>query len=92
MYHHHPFIRTLFQGLHWTNWPRSEELQLTFRFTFLLSALPELNFRQLIDRYRLHHDAVQSAYAFEWIDGVLLRFDPVIGHHVRSLYRMRSFR
>uniref|UniRef100_A0A914C1Z2 Uncharacterized protein n=1 Tax=Acrobeloides nanus TaxID=290746 RepID=A0A914C1Z2_9BILA len=60
--------------LHWTNYPRDSEIQISFKFTFPQGSFPEPAFRELTSICRTIHS---WEYEYEWTTGLFLREDLV---------------
>ena len=59
-------------ALHWTNYPREAEIQVSFKFTFPAGTLLEKIFRKLTLNSK---DCRKWEYEYEWTNGILLRED-----------------
>uniref|UniRef100_A0A7E4ULW4 Uncharacterized protein n=1 Tax=Panagrellus redivivus TaxID=6233 RepID=A0A7E4ULW4_PANRE len=57
-------------ALHWTNYPREAEIQVSFKFTLPPGALLEKLFREWVEKCR---DCRSWEYEYEWTNGILLR-------------------
>ncbi|KAF7634875.1 hypothetical protein Mgra_00005767 [Meloidogyne graminicola] len=62
-------------ALHWTNYPRETDVQVTFKFIFPKGTIPEWLFRDWISMAK---DQVEWNYKYEWNNGVLLRADELV--------------
>uniref|UniRef100_A0A183TXL6 Transmembrane 9 superfamily member n=1 Tax=Toxocara canis TaxID=6265 RepID=A0A183TXL6_TOXCA len=60
--------------LHWSNFPREDELQITFKFVFPLECLLNEELEELTKEATAVR---QWQYSYEWSHGLLLRHDAV---------------
>uniref|UniRef100_A0AC34Q6Q4 Uncharacterized protein n=1 Tax=Panagrolaimus sp. JU765 TaxID=591449 RepID=A0AC34Q6Q4_9BILA len=68
-------------ALHWTNYPREAEIQVSFKFTFPSGTLFESLIRELTSESKNYR---KWEYDYEWTNGILLREDLVKTTIVRS--------
>lgn len=68
-------------ALHWTNYPREAEIQVSFKLTFPSGTIFEELFRKLITESK---DCRTWEYDYEWTNGILLREDLIKITVVRS--------
>ncbi|KAE9556122.1 hypothetical protein FO519_000610 [Halicephalobus sp. NKZ332] len=68
-------------ALHWTNYPREAEIQVSFKFTFPQGTIFEKLFRKLIAESR---NCRTWEYDYEWTNGILLREELIKITVVRS--------
>uniref|UniRef100_A0AC35FYW4 Uncharacterized protein n=1 Tax=Panagrolaimus sp. PS1159 TaxID=55785 RepID=A0AC35FYW4_9BILA len=59
-------------ALHWTNYPREAEIQVSFKLTFPAGTLLEKIFRKLTLNSK---DCRKWEYSYQWTNGILLRED-----------------
>nr|CAD2178036.1 unnamed protein product [Meloidogyne enterolobii] len=71
----HRQLFTKAPALHWTNYPRESDVQVTFKFTFPKGTIPEWIFRDWI---KMAKEQVEWNYIYEWNNGVLLRADELV--------------
>ncbi|KAI3411921.1 hypothetical protein GPALN_001979 [Globodera pallida] len=62
-------------ALHWTNYPRDSEVQVTFKFTFPTGTITEWVFREWT---KMGKHSLCWDYVYEWTNGVLLRAEELV--------------
>lgn len=62
-------------ALHWTNYPRESEVQVTFKFAFPKGTVSEWLFREWIGNSR---QLLVWDYEYEWTNGIFLRADELV--------------